>query len=129
MNSQPRKFLGKFLITVLVVNCFSRPSPILTTVYAQQQAQQKQQNKIIVVNAEQPNVWTLEQAHYLLAQMRQRNLDLRAKRLEALIQVLDLVLGLLLVLLKSAFDLGVLTLPGHQWQHFRNLLLCIVDIT
>lgn len=43
-----------------------------------------QQNRIIVVNAEQPNLWTLEQAHYLLAQMHRRNLDLRAKRLEDL---------------------------------------------
>lgn len=34
--------------------------------------------RVIVVNAEQPNVWTLEQAHYLLAQMHRRNLDLKA---------------------------------------------------
>ncbi|HEV7646297.1 MAG TPA: hypothetical protein VGO50_20350 [Pyrinomonadaceae bacterium] len=32
----------------------------------------------IVITADQPNVWTLEQAHYLLAQMHRRNLDLRA---------------------------------------------------
>jgi hypothetical protein len=43
-----------------------------------------QRNRVIVVNADQPNVWTLEQAHYLLAQMHRRNLDLRAKRLEDL---------------------------------------------
>jgi hypothetical protein len=42
------------------------------------------QDRIIVVKAEQPNVWTLEQAHYLLAQMHRRDLDLRAKRLEDL---------------------------------------------
>lgn len=42
------------------------------------------QNRVIVINADQPNVWTLEQAHYLLAQMHRRNLDLRAKKLEAL---------------------------------------------
>ncbi|HLL77843.1 MAG TPA: proprotein convertase P-domain-containing protein [Pyrinomonadaceae bacterium] len=42
------------------------------------------QKRIIVINAEQPNLWTLEQAHYLLAQMHRRNLDLRAKRLEDL---------------------------------------------
>jgi hypothetical protein len=40
-----------------------------------------QQNRTIIVNADQPNVWTLEQAHYLLAQMHRRNLDLRAKSL------------------------------------------------
>ncbi len=43
-----------------------------------------QRRRVIVVNAEQPNLWTLEQAHYLLAQMHRRNLDLKAKRLEDL---------------------------------------------
>jgi hypothetical protein len=43
-----------------------------------------QQRRVIVVKAEQPNVWTLEQAHYLLAQMHRRDLDLKAKRLDAL---------------------------------------------
>ena len=42
------------------------------------------QRKVIVINADQPNIWTLEQAHYLLAQMHRRNLDLRAKSLEDL---------------------------------------------
>ena len=42
------------------------------------------QQRIIVVNADQPNIWTLEQAHYLLAQMHRRNLDLKAKSLEDL---------------------------------------------
>ena len=38
----------------------------------------------IVITADQPNIWTLEQAHYLLAQLHRRNLDLKAKALEAL---------------------------------------------
>lgn len=42
------------------------------------------QRRVIVVNAEQPNLWTLEQAHYLLAQMHRRNLDLKAKSLSDL---------------------------------------------
>ena len=41
-------------------------------------------DRVIIVNADQPNIWTLEQAHYLLAQMHRRNLDLRAKSLEDL---------------------------------------------
>src|ERR1044072_3224612 len=45
---------------------------------------QAQERRVIIVNAEQPNLWTLEQAHYLLAQMHRRNLDLRAKSLEQL---------------------------------------------
>ncbi|MDQ3798655.1 MAG: hypothetical protein M3384_04335, partial [Acidobacteriota bacterium] len=42
------------------------------------------QSRPIVITADQPNVWTLEQAHYLLAQIHRRNLDLRAARLEDL---------------------------------------------
>src|SRR2546423_6451031 len=42
------------------------------------------QNRVIVINADQPNLWTLEQAHYLLAQMHRRNLDLKAKSLDEL---------------------------------------------
>ena len=45
---------------------------------------QDARKRVIVVNAEQPNIWTLEQAHYLLAQMHRRNLDLKAKSLEDL---------------------------------------------
>jgi len=41
-------------------------------------------DRVIIINAEQPNIWTLEQAHYLLAQMHRRNLDLKAKSLEDL---------------------------------------------
>src|ERR1041384_7095351 len=41
-------------------------------------AAQTTPRRVIVVNAEQPNLWTLEQAHYLLAQMHRRNLDLKA---------------------------------------------------
>jgi len=35
----------------------------------------------VVITADQPNVWTLDQAHYLLAQMHRRNLDLKATQL------------------------------------------------
>ena len=40
-----------------------------------------QDQHAIVITADQPNVWTLEQAHYLLAQMHRRNLDLKAANL------------------------------------------------
>lgn len=100
MNSQTRRLLGKFLIVVLVINCLSGLSPILTTVHAQQQ-----HDRIIIINAEQPNVWTLEQAHYLLAQMRQRNLDLRAKHLENLDA--NEINGLQFDVLRTLVELGV----------------------
>ena len=41
-------------------------------------------SKPIIIKAEQPNVWTLEQAHYLLAQMHRRNLDLKTASLSNL---------------------------------------------
>jgi len=77
MSPRPPRFIPRFLITVLVLNCFSgfAPSP---------QTARAQDRRVIVVNAEQPNLWTLEQAHYLLAQMHRRNLDLKAKNLEEL---------------------------------------------
>jgi subtilisin-like proprotein convertase family protein len=42
------------------------------------------QKRVVIIKADQPNLWTLEQAHYLLAQMHRRNLDLKAKKLEEL---------------------------------------------
>lgn len=77
MMSRPQRFISRFLIPVLALNSLGGLAPLQRTARAQQ-------NRIIVVNAEQPNLWTLEQAHYLLAQMHRRNLDLRAKRLEDL---------------------------------------------
>ena len=72
-----RRLIGRLLLTVFVLNCFSGFPSALLTAHAQRK-------KVIVVNAEQPNLWTLEQAHYLLAQMHRRNLDLKAKSLEEL---------------------------------------------
>jgi len=40
--------------------------------------------RVVTVTADQPNIWTLEQAHYLLAQLHRRNLDLKASPLAAL---------------------------------------------
>lgn len=74
MLSRSRITLGKLLAALIVINTFAGIAPL--TVRAQR--------RVIVVNADQPNLWTLEQAHYLLAQMHRRNLDLRAKRLEDL---------------------------------------------
>jgi hypothetical protein len=77
MSARPQRLIGKFLITIFVLNCFSGFSPSLMTARAQGR-------RVIVIIAEQPNLWTLEQAHYLLAQMHRRNLDLKAKSLEDL---------------------------------------------
>src|SRR5215212_3095275 len=76
MKPRLTKLIDKLLIAIFILNCFSGLSPALLTARAQ--------SRIIVVNADQPNLWTLEQAHYLLAQMHRRNLDLKAKSLEEL---------------------------------------------
>lgn len=65
-------FLANALVFGAAIGTFNSGSPA------------RAQSRAIVVSAEHPNVWTLEQAHYLLAQMRRRNLDLRAKRLQDL---------------------------------------------
>jgi subtilisin-like proprotein convertase family protein len=65
---------------------------------------QSPQDRIIVINADQPNIWTLEQAHYLLAQMHRRNLDLRAKSLEDLDP--NEITGLRFEVLKTLIDFG-----------------------
>ena len=41
----------------------------------------KRDRKPVVVSFGQPNIWSLEQAHYLLARMHMTNLDLQAKAL------------------------------------------------
>ncbi len=64
----------------------------------------------IVITADQPNIWTLEQAHYLLAQMHRRNLDLKAKALEELdanaINGINIDMVKTLLEASAAFDQG-----------------------
>jgi hypothetical protein len=69
-KSRIQKLLGQFLLHSLILNSLIGLTGGLSPVSAQRRS--------IVVSAEQPNVWTLEQAHYLLAQMHRRNLDLKA---------------------------------------------------
>lgn len=47
-------------------------------------AQAQDQGKPIGITFGQPNAWSLEQAHYLLAQMRERSLGIKAKNLSQL---------------------------------------------
>ena len=76
-SSKVRVMLSRLSIFVLVLNVFLGLIPSLTPLQAQDK-------RVVVINADQPNVWTLEQAHYLLGQMHRRNLDLRAKKLQDL---------------------------------------------
>jgi predicted nucleic acid-binding Zn-ribbon protein len=67
--------LHKFtVIALILVNLFVM-LPNFTPVLAQ---------RVVTVTADQPNIWTLEQAHYLLAQMHRRNLDIKANPLRKL---------------------------------------------
>lgn len=63
-----RAFWGRLLIMLIVTHNLLALLP--TSAAAQ--------GRPIVITADQPNIWTLEQAHYLLAQMHRRNLDLKA---------------------------------------------------
>jgi nucleoside 2-deoxyribosyltransferase len=82
MRSRFRRLFGRLLIVILALNGFLGFIPSCTAVQAQDKADAvkeneraiKERNRAIIVNADQPNVWTLEQAHYLLAQMHRRNL-------------------------------------------------------
>ena len=70
-KSNFRRLIANFLAIVLSLNGLMMLGGSFSRVQAQR--------RIIVVNADQPNLWTLEQAHYLLAQMHRRNLDLKTK--------------------------------------------------
>lgn len=96
MKKQTR-LLGGFLVGILIINGLVGIGPTSQDV--------KAQDKVIIVKAEQPNVWTLEQAHYLLAQMHRRNLDLKAKSLEDLDA--NEINGLHFELMRTLIELGV----------------------
>jgi hypothetical protein len=83
---------------------------VVTPVHAQRRA--------IVVSAEQPNIWTLEQAHYLLAQMHRRNLDLKAEGLGKLDP--NEINGLNLEVMRTLIEFGA---TFDDADRFNNSLL------
>jgi hypothetical protein len=95
-HRQARTQFARFLIIALAVNwLLASPAP---------SRGQNRHPRPIMITADQPNVWTLEQAHYLLAQMHRRNLDLRAKGLEALDA--NEINGLRFDIFKSLLEVG-----------------------
>jgi hypothetical protein len=60
-------FISFLLITAILIS--SLPTPVFA------------QEKPVVISIGQPNIWSLEQAHYLLARMHRQNLDLQTKSL------------------------------------------------
>ncbi len=93
--SLTRKSFGILLIAALVANFFLLgASPV-----------QAQKRKPIIITSDQPNIWTLEQAHYLLEQRHRRNLDLKTKHLEDLDP--NEITGLRIDVLKTLLEVGV----------------------
>jgi hypothetical protein len=68
---QRRYWLSLFIIGSLLLTAFLPPIAF----------SQDKRRKPIIVSFGQPNIWSLEQAHYLLARMHMTNLDLQAKAL------------------------------------------------
>lgn len=80
-----KQLANKCLAAFILLGNFIMLFPNANPVSAQQSTSSAQTRQAIVtVTADQPNIWTLEQAHYLLAQMHRRNLDLKAKGLTEL---------------------------------------------
>lgn len=98
------KILATFLSSLLLIISLAIPS--------------QAQRRAIVVSAEQPNVWTLEQAHYLLAQMHRRNLDLKATGLGELDP--NEINGLNFDVLRTLLEVGV---AYDDAARFNNSLL------
>jgi hypothetical protein len=96
MKTRVQIITGKILIGIMILNSLTGLILLPTEVQAQ---------RAVVINADQPNVWTLEQAHYLLAQMHRRNLDLKAKSLEDLDA--NEINGLRFEVVRTLIELGV----------------------
>ncbi len=106
-ETSPKTFCAKILIIRFI--CFKAIAMSLVlsnvAVLVFLPAQVQAQTVPIVITADQPNVWTLEQAHYLLAQMHRRNLDLKAQGLGALDA--NAINGVKLDLLKTLLEVGI----------------------
>lgn len=87
-------------------------------IVAQNRPAEQPHRRAIIVNAEQPNVWTLEQAHYLLAQMHRRSLDLKATGLGELNP--NEINGLNFDVLRTLVEFGV---AFDDAARFNNSLL------
>ena len=81
---------------------------------------QKRKRKPVVVSFGQPNIWSLEQAHYLLARMHTQNLDLRARELADDALDPNAVNAIRINILKQLLEVGV---SFDDAVRFQNQLL------
>lgn len=78
-----------------------------------------QEKKPVVITFGQPNIWSLEQAHYLLARMRFQSLDLESKKLTEADLDPNLANGSRVETLKSLLGIGVSFDQGVGLQNER----------
>ena len=79
----------------------------------------KERRKPIVVSFGQPNIWSLEQAHYLLARMHMANLELQAKTLTAADLDPNATNGTRIQLLRQLFGVDVQFDQGIGFENRR----------
>src|ERR1051325_1622461 len=82
-------------------------------------AKKKKDRKPVVVSFGQPNIWSLEQAHYLLARMHMTNLDLQAKALTDTELDPNAVNGTRIQILKQLFGVNAEFDQGVGFQNQR----------
>jgi hypothetical protein len=103
-----------WLTVLLMFSMFSSGLlPLSTT------AAQERRRKPIVVSFGQPNIWSLEQAHYLLARMHMLNLDLQAKTLTSTELDPNATHGTRIQILKQLLQIGAEFDQGAGFQNRR----------
>lgn len=92
---------------------------ILTAVPSAHLFAQKKERKPVVVSFGQPNIWSLEQAHYLLARMHMTNLDLQAKALTEAELDPNITHGTRIQIIKQLLEIGAQFDQGIGFQNDR----------
>ena len=109
MSLQRNHWLTFFIIASLL-------SPTLFPFAA---SAQDRKRKPVVVSFGQPNIWSLEQAHYLLARMHMTNLELQAKALADTDLDPNATQGTRIQILKQLLEVGAQFDQGVGFQNER----------
>lgn len=102
-----------WLTVLLIVSLF------LSGVMPHSSALADRKRKPVVVSFGQPNIWSLEQAHYLLARMHMTNLDLQAKALTEEDLDANRITGTRIQILKQLLEIGAEFDQGIGFQNQR----------
>ena len=109
-NQPPRQ--RYWFSVLLIVSLFSSSILLPFTASAKDR-------KPVVVSFGQPNIWSLDQAHYLLARMHMLNLDLQAKTLTANELDPNLTHGTRIEILKQLLQISAQFDQGAAFQNRR----------